>query len=111
VEKSAVKANPVNALAEALLADLLALLSGWQPRDRWWPLHRKHEGIDRLLLVSDDYKFLVGSPGEFIVRDVGPPVVTGCDDDGLLRRTSPWTGRGLCPTRGRVSCCRPERAP
>ncbi len=71
-ERNAVKTNALKALADALLADLSAVLSGYRSQDRFKPMLPKQDGIDRLLLVIDDYEALADPLGGFVVRYLIP---------------------------------------
>jgi hypothetical protein len=66
--RNAVKANALNVVADALLTDLSAILAGYQRKDVFKPLPGKQRGIDRLLLVIDDYESLGQPLGEFLVN-------------------------------------------
>jgi len=60
--RNSVRANSLKAVADALLVDFNRLLSG----------KTKKEGIDRLLLVVDDYEFLMKPLGDFLVKHLLP---------------------------------------
>lgn len=60
--RNSIRENSLKAVADALLADLKRLLSG--------PM--KKQGVDRLLLVIDDYEFLMKPLGEFLVKHLLP---------------------------------------
>jgi hypothetical protein len=60
--RNSVRQNAIKAVADALLADLKRLLTGASKKD----------GIDRLLLVVDDYEFLMKPLGDFLVRFLLP---------------------------------------
>jgi hypothetical protein len=65
--RNSIKENACHPLADALLSDLSAILAGYRPQDRYKPAHSKIKGIDRLLLVIDDFEKLQESLGEFSV--------------------------------------------
>jgi hypothetical protein len=60
--RNSVRRNATDVLAEALVHDLTLLLSG----------KSKLEGVDRLLLIFDDYEFLMQQVGELVVRHLLP---------------------------------------
>jgi hypothetical protein len=60
--RNSVRENAIKAVSDALLLDLSRLLSG----------KAKKEGVDRLLLLVDDYEFLMKSIGDFLVRFLLP---------------------------------------
>jgi predicted NAD-dependent protein-ADP-ribosyltransferase YbiA (DUF1768 family) len=60
--RNSIRENAIKAVADALLLDLSRLLSG----------KTKKEGVDRLLLVVDDYEFLMKPLGDFLVRFLFP---------------------------------------
>jgi hypothetical protein len=105
---NAVKANAVKELADALVSDLAALLAGCRRRDILRPRLTKVGGLDRLLLVIDDFEGLVPHWGDFLVHHLLPAlrsarfesvvVILGRDP---LRGTHPgWGQPGL--SRGPV---------
>ena len=65
--RNAVKENACRPLSDALVSDLAAVLAGYQSKDWFKPAHAKIKGIDRLLLILDDYEALQDSLGEFLV--------------------------------------------
>ena len=69
---NAIKENAPAVLANALLTNLSAILSSYQSRDWWRPLHRKLPGMNRLLLVIDDYEGLCEQWEEFLVARLLP---------------------------------------
>jgi hypothetical protein len=70
--RNAIKNNACSPLADALVSDLSAILQGYKAKDVLMPKHKKLEGIDRLLLVIDDYETVQGSAGEFLVSHFLP---------------------------------------
>ena len=70
--RNAVRGNALNALAEAFVADLTALMSGYEKKSRFRPAQAKEPGLDRLLLVVDDYEALSEHVGEFLVGHLVP---------------------------------------
>ena len=60
--RNSIRENAIKAVADALLLDLSRLLSD----------KTKKEGVDRLLLVVDDYEFLMKPLGDFFVRFLLP---------------------------------------
>jgi hypothetical protein len=70
--RNAVRANPLAALADAFVTDLTSLLSGYERRNFLRPSQAKVQGVDRLLLVIDDYESLQMPLGEFLVSHLIP---------------------------------------
>lgn len=70
--RNAIRENPAYALADALMADLSAILSGYRRSEWFKPAHRKLDGIERLLIVIDDYEFTHEAIGGFLVRELLP---------------------------------------
>lgn len=64
--------NPLERLADALAADLAALLRGYRPEDRWRMTHAKVPGVGRLLLVVDDYEYRHLMLDEFLLAHLLP---------------------------------------
>jgi len=53
--RNSIKENACKVLASALISDLSAILKRYRAADRGRAMHRKVPGIDRLLLIFDDY--------------------------------------------------------
>lgn len=70
--RNALRTNPLSTLAEAFVSDLAALLAGYENRDFLRPSQAKVPGIERLLLVLDDYESLAPELGEFLVSHLVP---------------------------------------
>ena len=70
--RNAVRGNSLNALAVAFVADLTALMSGYESSGRLRPAQARVPGLERLLLVVDDYESLVANFGEFLVGYLVP---------------------------------------
>ena len=70
--RNAVRANALNSLAEAFVTDLTALLAGYERRNLLRPSQARVRGLERLLLVVDDYESLVAKFGEFLVGHLVP---------------------------------------
>jgi hypothetical protein len=70
--RNALRANPLDALAEALVTDLTTLLVGYEKKNLLSPTQAKVQGVDRLLLVVDDYESLAPQLGEFLVSHLLP---------------------------------------
>jgi hypothetical protein len=66
--RNALRRNPLSALSNAVETDLSNLLSGYRKKDWRRPTRTKVDGIDRLLLVIDDYESLAEVLGEFLVN-------------------------------------------
>lgn len=56
--RNAVKENALRPIADELVSDLSAILRRYQSRDTFNVTHGKVKGIDRLLLIIDDYEVL-----------------------------------------------------
>ncbi len=70
--RNSIKENACKALADALVSDLSAILKHYRWADKRKATHRKVVGIDRLLLVLDDYEKLQESLDEFLVGHLLP---------------------------------------
>ena len=70
--RNAVRANALSVLAEAFVTDLTALLAGYERRNLLRPSQARVRGLERLLLVVDDYESLVANFGEFLVGHLVP---------------------------------------
>ena len=76
--------NPLERLADALAADLAALLRGYRREDWWRPTHAKVPGVSRLLLVVDDYEFLHRMLGEFLLAHLLPRLRTAAFESTVV---------------------------
>lgn len=65
--REAVKKDPAGALANALVADLKAILLGDHEGNALSPGHGKIKGAERLLLIIDDYEALMPVLDSFLV--------------------------------------------
>ena len=70
--RNAIKHNALEPLAEALISDLTTILSGYIGTDFLKPKSKKIEGVDRLLVVFDDYEKLQGTLGDFLIGHLLP---------------------------------------
>jgi hypothetical protein len=70
--RNAMRANPLGALAEAFVTDLTNVLVGYESKNLLRPSQAKVSGVDRLLLVLDDYESLAAHLGEFLVGHLVP---------------------------------------
>ena len=70
--RNAVKENACRPLSDALVSDLAAVLAGYRAKDWFKPAHAKMKGIDRLLLILDDYEAFQDPLGEFLVGHLLP---------------------------------------
>ena len=71
--RNSMKENASKALADALVSDLSAILCRYKPADKLKrATHSKVKGIDRLLLILDDYEKLQESLDEFLVGHLLP---------------------------------------
>lgn len=74
--RNAIKENACLPLADALVSDLSAILIGYRKIDLLRATHRKVDGIDRLLMIIDDYEMLQAPLGEFLVSSFLPALRT-----------------------------------
>jgi len=70
--RNSVRANALNALAEAFVTDLTALLVGYEGKNILRPSQPRVPGIERLLLVLDDYESMSVHLNEFLVSQFIP---------------------------------------
>jgi hypothetical protein len=70
--RNEIKENACRPLAKALDSDLSAVLRMYRPEDAWKPTQDKVAGIDRLLLIVDDYEALQESMACFLVEHFLP---------------------------------------
>jgi hypothetical protein len=70
--RNAIKENACRPLADALHSDLSAILAGYRGKDLFKAAHSKIKGIDRLLLILEDYEMLQDPLGEFFVGHLLP---------------------------------------
>lgn len=70
--RNALRANALDALANALFSDLSALLNTYRGADILKPMSSKLASTDRLLLVIDDYEKVASSLGKFLVNHFIP---------------------------------------
>ena len=64
--RNRLRADLEGALAEGLMSDLSSILSKWRNKDAAKPMPTKVAGLDRLLLVFDDYESLAERLGTFL---------------------------------------------
>ncbi len=74
--RNAIKENACRPLADALVSDLSAILKKYRTEDRNKAMPGKVQGIDRLLLILDDYETLQEPLGEFLVGHLLPALRT-----------------------------------
>lgn len=96
--------DPFATIAEAYETDIRARLVGYDGKNLFRILHRPAKGINRLLLVLDDYESVSGVLGDFCVahlfrRLMEAPyptlvIIAGRDD---LRNVHPEFGKSLAP--------------
>ncbi len=117
--RNAIRENACRPLADAMVADLSAILDSYKKEDRFRAAHKKIHGIDRLLLVIDDYEMVQGAIGEFLVGSLLPSlknasfetvaIILGRDQ---LRNTHPAWDQHLEPCMQRsisvTSLSKPE---
>jgi hypothetical protein len=98
--KSRVRTDLYNITADAMITDLSAALSGYQKKDWWRLTHRPIAGLDRLLLVIDDFEALAPTLEDFLVGALIPKLAEApfptlliilCRDD--LEAMSPAWGQ------------------
>jgi hypothetical protein len=66
VLRNSIRDNACKTLADALVSDLSAILKRYRPADKGKATHSKVAGIDRLLLIFDDYEKLQETLDEFL---------------------------------------------
>lgn len=66
--RNSIKKNACAELSRAFLSDLAAILVGYQKKEMFKPTLSKLKGIERLLLILDDYEKLQDSMGVFLVK-------------------------------------------
>ncbi len=70
--KTRVRTDLYNVTADALVTDFSAALSGYRKQDWWRITHRQIGGLDRLLLIIDDFEALAPTLEEFLVGALIP---------------------------------------
>lgn len=65
--KNSIRENACRPLSDALFSDLSAILAGYPGKDLFKTSHSKIEGIDRFLLIIDDYEKLQAQLSEFLL--------------------------------------------
>lgn len=70
--RNSLRENPARAVADALMADLSVITRGYR-RSEWSKASQsKLPGVERLLLIVDDYEFVHESMGRFLVGELLP---------------------------------------
>ena len=82
--RNAVKEDACRPLADALVADLSAILSGYRKRSLLHPTSAKIAGIDRLLIILDDYEKLQDTIGGFLLGYLLPALRDGAFESTVL---------------------------
>jgi hypothetical protein len=70
--KARVKNDLYNVTADALVTDIAAALSGYLKKDRWLLTQARIQGLERLLLIIDDFEALAPILEEFLVGALIP---------------------------------------
>jgi hypothetical protein len=70
--RNRLRAAPETAIADGLVADLSAVLSGWRATDAATPMPSKVPRLDRLLLVIDDFESLADTLNPFLGESLVP---------------------------------------
>lgn len=65
--RNALKNNPLQVFAQAMVKDLTAILVGYESKDFFAPKMAKMKSVDRLLLVVDDYEAVKSSLERFFI--------------------------------------------
>jgi hypothetical protein len=65
-----VRHDPYNPIADAYRGDLQAALRTTRWKDRWWPLPGKLIGVNRFLLIVDDFETIGELFGDFLVENL-----------------------------------------
>lgn len=74
--RNSIRENACRPLADALVSDLSAILKKYRNEDTGKATHKKLKGIDRLLLIIDDFEMLQEPLGEFLVGHFLPELRT-----------------------------------
>jgi hypothetical protein len=69
---TALRHSPYEAIADAYVSDLSAMLESYQNKDRWQLTHSSIKGLNRLLLIVDDYEAVGRVIGKFMVESLLP---------------------------------------
>jgi len=70
---TALRHSPFEAVADAYVSDLSAMLAGYQKRDRFRRFtHPPIDGLNRLLLIIDDYEAVGRVIGKFLTESLLP---------------------------------------
>lgn len=72
VRRNALKTNPLQEFAQAMVKDLTAILVGYEGKDFFAPKIAKVDSVDRLLLVVDDYEAVKISLERFFIDHLFP---------------------------------------
>lgn len=70
--RNSIKENACAELARAFMSDISAILSGYQRKDKLKATQSKLEGVDKLLLIIDDFEKLQNSIGTFLTSHLLP---------------------------------------
>jgi hypothetical protein len=70
--KNNVRRDLYGAVADGLITDLSAALTGYRKKDRWKVLHAPIPGMTRLLLLIDDFEVLADTLGDFLIGKLIP---------------------------------------
>ncbi len=64
--------SPYEAISDAYVSDLSAMLRGYRKEDRWSLTHPPVKGLNRLLLIVDDYESVGRVIGTFLIESLLP---------------------------------------
>lgn len=70
--RNAVRENAAERIAQAFFSDLTAILAGYQGSDFYKPKLKKVKGLERLLLIVDDFEFVRGTLDAFLIQGLLP---------------------------------------
>lgn len=69
---TALRHSPYEAVSDAYLSDLSAMLQSYQKKDWWQFTHSPIEGVNRLVLIVDDFEAVGRVIGTFLVESLLP---------------------------------------
>jgi hypothetical protein len=69
---TALRHSPYEAVSEAYLSDLSAMLQSYQNKDWWQFTHSPMEGVNRFVLIVDDFEAVGRVIGTFLVESLLP---------------------------------------
>jgi hypothetical protein len=70
--KNSIKSDPLGKITSATFSNITAVLTGYNSKDILKPMLPKQPGIDRLLIIIDDYEALQEMFGRFLMNHFLP---------------------------------------